>query len=182
MSQVGGTGAIALPAGTAVRITQPAGTEDMVRRIWIGRNGGIAAPLDTRAQIAAIIAGIKSYVKQYLVLGITSDRGGAEDTGSSSLTAMLALNASLLALYGDRFVDVYKMLRGDAPYDDTAYSSGKTLAGISSFSAQGATDLAAGRIPIDFYKSGDTLHFNDLGFLAIDRTCLARITAKGWNA
>ena len=138
---------------------------------WPGRNNLGNANIDSIYDDRdAIIAGHHS--SQWILIGLTNQRNGAEDTGSSILTAILAYNADSLADYGTRFFDAYAFLR------DTGTGGGFDLMGLSP-TAQDTTDIAAGRIPQTFHNA-DNLHFNNNGYGAIAKGLAARIGTLGW--
>lgn len=181
VEQVDGDGAVSFPAATAVRIDQE-GREDYAHLVWAVTNGGLTEPLDTQAQVAAIVANNKSLGKRTLVIGMLGSSDGGSNNPSANYTKLAQLNADLLATYGDNFIDPYKFFRGDAPYDGTEWPSALTLSELGAFSSQGQTDIANGTWPIDFASSPvDRLHFNELGYRTLDRLVALMVNAKGWN-
>ena len=143
----------AVPANTAL-IVDPEDRQDSVLLIWVGRNnvGQAGWQDEVKARIAAIVAAHKPLVPRFLVIGVTNATW--EPSGSAAYNQIVALNAELAALYGERFVDVRPAFNAGTA-DDTPSPS-----------------LAA-----------DGLHYNGTtGRAAIAAPVTARITALGWYA
>lgn len=118
--------------------------------IWAGRNN-ITQQATIEADIAAMVAALGHTRYQILsVLPSTADNGTA-------LAQIAAINAALLATYGNRFVDMVGYLQSDAAF---------TAAGLTK-SAQDIIDIAAGFIPSTWRS--DAVHLDDEGYTAVAR-------------
>lgn len=116
---------------------------------WAGRNNFTDAP-QVRADIAAMIAAHGS--NRYLVLSVLNQ--STEPAGSGSHTQILALNASLSALYGPRYIDVRGYL----------INSALAAVGIPP-TAQDLLDIAADVVPSSLRS--DNIHLNASGYQAV---------------
>ena len=124
---------------------------------WMGTNDAYPAdwPTTILNNIATCVSGLKG-AKRYLVLGVTK-----AESGSPTPAALTALDASLLSIYGDKFVDVraYLQSKNDGSANDLA-------------------DIAAGLVPRSLRS--DTIHLNDKGYQHVADLLAATLKAKGW--
>ena len=137
------------------------GGDDVIRCFWLGRNNyssGAQVQSDIAVAVAAFPAGSK-----YLVLSICNGEYSNEYTGQSGHTAMVALNASLAATYGDRYLDVRSYLVGE--YDPNT--------------PQDVTDYGRDIVPSTL--RADNIHHNDSGQGHVADCVHAKIIALGWG-
>jgi hypothetical protein len=126
-------------------------TLNNVQVIWAGRNN-FGSPTTVKADIAAMIAALGH--TRYLVLGIVNQDDVTEYSGSAYLTIIDQLNTDLATLYGDKFIDIRRIL----------IDKGLAMAGLTA-TAQDTTDIA-NDVPPSSLRS-DTLHYNSYGYAVV---------------
>lgn len=157
-------------AGTAVTLTRPAALvlDDATARkgdvpvIWAGRNG----PANARvlSDIQAMVNNRAPQDASYLVLSVTN--GAGEGTGTGAYTTITSLNASLLAEYGRRYLDVRRYL----------IDYGLADLGITP-TTQDTTDVAADTIPASLRV--DAIHLTTAAQLRIAQLIADRLIEIG---
>ena len=75
--------------------------------IWSGRNN-YNAPATVKADIAAMVAHMTT--TNYLIMGILNGNYASEIKGQSGYNTITTLNADLAATYGDKFLDIRRLL------------------------------------------------------------------------
>ncbi|NCM96159.1 MAG: hypothetical protein GW948_02245 [Rhodobacterales bacterium] len=159
--------AVSVPAGTPFISSEDQTYRENVATIFIGRNAVTSATFeaDTLAAIAAIVAHLPTFVKRYVVIGVTNAQSETDDT--ADYAKIVGLNAQLAEIYGDFFYD----LRRDF------IDEGLTRAGITPTT----DDLEA--IEADAPPSSimfDAVHPTATGY-GIQRDLVAEwLQAKGW--
>ncbi len=114
--------------------------------IWAGRNN-FASPATVLADIAAMVA--YAGHNRYLILSVCN--GGDEPSGSANYIAIQSLNASLLAAYGVRFVDVRAAV----------------IAAYNPALPQDVIDHTNDVPPLSLRF--DNVHFNDAGYVVVSQ-------------
>lgn len=147
-------GVTACPSGTAFVPELALRTRNRIQWLWLGRNGAQDG-YTVEGDIAAAASSIGH--TRYLVGSVLPAAGDSP----GDIAACQALNATLAASYGARFVDVYAAL--------SAAGNG---------TAEDLADLAADYIPRSLRS--DTVHLNDTGNAVVAATFKAANDALGW--
>jgi len=158
ISQVGGTGALAVPPNSTFTVDQ-LGTDDYIAVFEGGRNNPLE-PIQVRADHAFMRSSVTSYVKHIIGVGVTTKSDGTEPAGSAVHNGMLQINTWLAADYGGDgfgFIDMHKMINGIAPYNGTGTSIVVNADGSRTMPSWAA-------------RMGVTLTSGDLANIAIDQT------------
>lgn len=136
--------------------------------IWSGRNDVLstrAAVIATRDNILVMADKLSVLNKRFLVMSVLN--GAGETTGTGAFNQFAALNAELLATFGDRFVDVRSYL----------VNFGLADAGITPIS-QDNTDVAGNTVPVSLRSDG--IHLNAAGYTLVGNFIARQIRARGW--
>jgi hypothetical protein len=181
IEQIGGTASITVSAATQFTIADDS-LDYAVNIFWATRN-------DNNNQLSwdmqgAMVEKLPQDERRYIVMGDWNTADGAEDTGSTRLTNILAENTELRRRFGGNFFDVRAFLRGEYPYDGTLYRTCWQVSGLSP-SANDLADIALGRIPrvwMSFFLGGaDYTHFNEVTYYWLAVALIEfHFKPKGW--
>lgn len=154
---------LTVPAGTPVTFEHGLTAAWDRQVVWVGRNDGQPRTMTVPDRVARIIG--RGHTGRSLVLGVTNN--SAEPSGSSAHADILATNAALAAVYGDRYLDIRTYLVTD----------GLAAAGITPTS-QDLADVAADIIPVSLRS--DSTHLNAPGYTLVGQQIHARLQTLGW--
>lgn len=135
------------------------GYEDRIISIWVGRNNA----LDTDAvlsDIAALVDGITSYVKRFVVMTVVNT--SSETLGTTNHTSITLLNDQIMSLYPDNHIDIRAFLVNS--YDPS--------------DAQDVIDYADAITPSTLRS--DTVHLTAEGYALVADQVKNFLTNKGW--
>lgn len=149
--------AVSCPAGSLFIPDDATTYKDHTAWIWTGNNG--VADEATAAAAKSDIAAMAAWLghNRYLVGSILT----SADHTAERIALLQRLNADLLGLYGNRFVDIYSALR----------SSGNG-------SADDNTDIAAGYVPRSLRNDG--IHLNAAGNAVAAREMYQAMRRMRW--
>lgn len=149
--------AVSCPAGSFFIPDDATTYKDHTAWIWAGNNG--VADEATAAAAKSDIAAMAAWLghNRYLVGSILT----STDHTAERIALLQRLNADLLGLYGNRFVDIYSALR----------SSGNG-------SADDNTDIAAGYVPRSLRNDG--IHLNAAGNAVAAREMYQAMRRMRW--
>lgn len=143
------------PAGSLFTTELGERLRSRIAWLWLGRNGAQAGGFTVEGDIAAAVASLGH--SRYLVGSILTSTGD----NSGSVAAILARNATLASLYGQRFVDVFA-----------------ALANANDGSPTDLANVAAGHTPASLRS--DAIHLNDAGYAVVAAAFKAANDAMGW--
>lgn len=183
IEQIGGTASITVNAATQFVIADDS-LDYAVNVFWATRNDNNNT-LSWDMQ-AAMVEKLPQDERRFVVMGDWNTADGAEDTGSTRLTNIIAENTEFRRRYGSNFFDVRAFLRAEYPYDGTLYRTCWQVSGLSP-SANDTADIALGRIPrvwMSFYLGGaDYTHFNEVTYYWLAVALIEfHFKPKGWLA
>ena len=130
--------------------------------IWAGNNNVLTDENTTQSKID--VAYMISTVAHgnYVVIGnITGKWGAAYEQGGHVWNRVAALNEYWAGLYGNRFLDIYPILRSNG--------NGGT---------QDSADIAKGQVPTSLCS--DEIHLNDAGYATVANAVYAKLVALGY--
>lgn len=150
---------VSVPAGTPFICDEGVSMRDRINVIWSGHNNAPSATAvtDIPRDIASMVEWLTPYTKRYLVVSVTWELKSRNDQ----------LNAPLIAIYGDKYVDLNGYLITD----------GLTAAGLTP-TADDLADIAAGEIPRQLRYDGT--HFTQACTTVIGHYIADQITARNW--
>ena len=154
-------GGVAGETSTKIRTRMVAATDKRgnFTVIWAGRNN-YADPTTVKADIAAMVAALTT--TRYIVLGVTNASG--EPSGNAGYVTIVALNADLAGIYGQKFIDIRSHLV--SLWDPNV--------------AQDVTD-AGNDVPPSSLRS-DSVHLNTAGYIAVAKRIYVAVNASEFPA
>lgn len=138
--------------------------DNWINIFWFGSNDrmDLNGTGPTIANFAACIADLPKGARYLVAAPLRAD--DPVDSGTITLAQMQEVEASLLAAYGNRFVDIrgYLAARGNGSATDNA-------------------DIAVGATPTSLRAAGDNKQLNDLGYRYVADCVEAKLAELGWT-
>lgn len=138
------------------RMVEADDLDERVVIIWAGRNDVDGANTEAIVETVGRMVALTD-ATHYLVLSLTN--GQSEPRGTANYETIVAVNARLAEIHGDRFVDVRSALVAVPDPSDTAAADGDYVAGM---------------------LRSDDIHFNDIGYQIVADAVLTRLETLGW--